>query len=165
MEPLFRIKATNTLEEYKRWNFELSGKKQIILMLVLYLLYALLITRYLLLYKLNPLLYAVCMLFMAVLLLFLFLYKNKLIKTVYYSNGANLKCPIAEVSFYEQFLEINNERSYSKFFYEDIYTIKETKTNYYIMTALNQGIILLKSDCPPEFAPFLQSLKFRSRKP
>ncbi len=83
MEPLFRIKATNTLEEYKRWNFELSGKKQIILMLVLYLLYALLITRYLLLYKLNPLLYAVCMLFMAVFLLILFLYKNKLIKTVY----------------------------------------------------------------------------------
>ena len=165
MEPLFRIKATNTLEEYKHWNFELSGKKQIILMLVLYLLYALLITRYLLLYKFNPQLYAVCMLFMAVFLLFLFLYKNKLIKTVYYSNGANLKCPIAEVSFYEQFLEINNERSYSKFFYEDIYTIKETKTNYYIMTALNQGIILLKSDCPPKFAPFLQSLKFRSRKP
>ena len=54
---------------------------------------------------------------------------------------------------------VNGDMSRSKFQYNRLSEIIETKTNYYMMTAWNNGIIICKSDCPQGFDSFINGIK------
>lgn len=158
MEPLFSVHTTNSLEEYRRWNFTLNKPRLILLCVLVLLLVPLAVysvfssargSIWLAVFSLLPAIGA-CALFVAAV--------NQNINKSYYSNKALQKCPAARIDFFNNYFEIKNERSYSKFFYEDIYRIVETKTNFYIMTASNSGVIIIKQNCLPELISFIQGL-------
>lgn len=159
MEPLFSVHTTNSLEEYKRWNFTLNKPRLIILCILVLLLVPLMVYSAFS-YDYGSIWLAVfsflltigaCAFFVAAV--------NQNIRKSYYSNRALQKCPAARIDFFNNYFEIKNERSYSKYFYEDIYRIVETKTNFYIMTASNSGVIIIKQNCLPELISFIQGLK------
>ena len=43
--------------------------------------------------------------------------------------------------------------------YSQIFRILETKTNFYLLTAENQGTIIVKKNCSPALIAFLKELK------
>lgn len=158
MEPLFKTQTVHTYEEYKRWNLSLNKSRFIVMavLLILLLFIILLYSRFLLLNAstliLLVFLTAICAAVSAAGV-------TKTLKASYYSNKALQKCPVIQIEFYDHFFESKNERHYSKYFYEDIYKIVETKTNFYIMTAINSGTIVVKQNCAPELIVFIQGLK------
>lgn len=76
--------------------------------------------------------------------------KNTLIKDAPYS-----------LYFYDTYFVsvVNGDMSKSKFQYNRLSEIIETKTNYYVMTVWNNGIIIRKSDCPQGFDNFINGIK------
>lgn len=88
---------------------------------------------------------------------------NKTIKDTYYSNKSLLKFPVVFVNFYENRLESDNKQQFSKYDYEDIFKILETKTNFYIMVSANTSIIIVKQNCSQELITFIQEIKNNSK--
>lgn len=81
------------------------------------------------------------------------------IKKTYESNKAMKRNPVSTVYFYNEHLTETNSKGVVNLAYADIYKIVETKTNFYIMLAKNNGIIIVKQNCTPELIIFLQNLK------
>ena len=81
------------------------------------------------------------------------------IKKTYESNKAMKRNPVSTVYFYNEYLTETNSKGAVNLAYADIYKIVETKTNFYIMLAKNNGIIIVKQNCTPELIIFLQNLK------
>ncbi len=160
MEPLFSAQTNNTFEEYKRWNYEIN-KSKLIIIGVLYLIIFLLLSFINIIYLKMDAVFAIILFMIFMVLIFVVFMQafNSAIKKAYYSNKALQKCPVITTEFYNDYLESKNEQHYSKFFYEDIYKIVETGTNFYIMPAVNNGIIISKQNCRPELILFLQTLK------
>lgn len=160
MEPLFTNQTANTYEEYKRWNYAINRTK----LIAIGILYGILFLLLLLLNLVQPgadKIFAVILfvIFMVLLFAVFILAFNSAVKKAYDSNRALQKCPVITTEFYSNYLESKNEQHYSKYFYEDIYRIVETQTNFYIMPAINTSIIITKQNCSPELIIFLQTLK------
>lgn len=81
------------------------------------------------------------------------------IKKTYESNKAMKRNPVSTVYFSNEYLTETNSKGAVNLAYADIYIIVETKTNFYIMLAKNNGIIIVKQNCTPELIIFLQNLK------
>ena len=58
--------------------------------------------------------------------------------------------------FYDSFLEEKNFTGCAKYEYNQLYKIRETKTNFYLMIARNQAYILIKENFPDGLAEFLR---------
>lgn len=158
MEPLYTTQTANTYEEFKRWNYALN-KTRFILLAILLLLFIGIMAAYYLLHLISAATLFLSV-FLAALIFAVFIaLVSKTIKDTYYSNRSLLKSPVVSVNFYEDRLESDNKQQFSKYDYEDIFKILETKTNFYIMVSANTGIIIVKQNCSQELISFIQKLK------
>ena len=158
MEPLFTMQTAYTFEEYKKFNQKLLLGRMIVLyismslMLVAITLMAVLATRNL-----------SYILFLPLWLILLFILRpvvqNSALKKAYYSNKILQKSGLYTFSFFNDHFESKTARSFSSVEYCYILRILESKTNFYIMIAVNQAYIINKSNCSPELIEFIKSLK------
>ena len=81
-------------------------------------------------------------------------------KEAYNKNTLTKDAPYA-LYFYDTYLvyTVNGDMSRSQFPYDRLSEIIETSTNYYVMTAWNNGVIIRKSDCPSDFDNFISGIK------
>lgn len=160
MEPLFTNQTAVTYEEYKRWNYAINKTKLITIGILYGIIFLLLLFLNLIQPEADKIFAVILFATFMVLLIVVFIMSfNGAVKKAYYSNRALQKCPVITNEFYGNYLESKNEQHYEKYFYEDIYRIMETQTNFYIMPAINSGIIISKQNCSPELINFLQTLK------
>ncbi len=61
--------------------------------------------------------------------------------------------------FYEDCLEEKSDAGSVKILYSKIHKIVITDTNIYILTGMNQGVILIKEKCNVELVGFIGSVK------
>lgn len=166
MQPLFTTQSVYTYEEYKRFNLAIMNLRKVIsifavdIVLLALMAVTISVTRTMYGYP-NPISRFFFLLAVALLLFcLLFLLATLLsIKTTYESNKAMKRNPVSTVYFYNGHLTETNSKGAVNLAYADIYKIVETKTNFYIMLAKNNGIIIVKQNCTPELIIFLQNLK------
>lgn len=166
MQPLFTTQSVYTYEEYKRFNFAIMNFKQtlpilavdIVLLVLMTITTSVMRTTYGYFYTVVRFFF-----FLAVALfvsyIFVLLAALLGIKKTYESNKAMKRNPVSTVYFYNEHLTETNSKGVVNLAYADIYKIVETKTNFYIMLAKNNGIIIVKQNCTPELIIFLQNLK------
>lgn len=82
-------------------------------------------------------------------------------KKVYQSNRS-VQGTVTYSRFYEDHFETTSSIGISCFQYEDIFRILETRTNFYILVAKNQGIIIVKAGCEPGLIDLLKRQKEES---
>ena len=78
-------------------------------------------------------------------------------KKTYYSNKAITSC-VADFEFYDNYVREITQNGETKLEYSKIYKIIETKTNFYIMASVNQGFIIVKSNCSDGLIDFIKSI-------
>ena len=61
--------------------------------------------------------------------------------------------------FYNDYFTETNEYGNTKLEYNKLHKIIETKTNFYLMIAKNQGFILVKENFPEGLEEFLRNIK------
>lgn len=79
-------------------------------------------------------------------------------KKVYNANP-ELQERHSVMSFYEDHLQETSHHQSVDIPYTSIAHVVETKTHFYLMTANNQGMIIVKQNCSPDLIRFLQELK------
>lgn len=166
MQPLFTTQSVYTYEEYKRFNFAIMNFRQtlpilavdIVLLVLMTITTSVMRTTYGYFY---PVVRFFFFLAVALFVSYIFVLLAALlgIKKTYESNKAMKRNPVSTVYFYNEYLTETNSKGVVNIAYADIYKIVETKTNFYIMLAKNNGIIIVKQNCTPELIIFLQNLK------
>ena len=142
--PLFQTQTTYTFAEYRRYSRALQNKVMhrplvIAVMMACLVLLALLSDD-------NSM--RVAFLIVAVLTPLIFhLIGSRMEKKVYYDNTA-MQDVVLTYSFYPDHVETNNT----------LYRVVETPTNFYLMIARNQGMVIVKENCSAELIAFLQKL-------
>ena len=154
MEPLYTTETAYTFEEFKKYNIALTIKKVLLIFLILFLYFVL----FTLLWR-NLAFLIIGVIFTAIFGIIFSIVMNKSIKRLYYSDKYFQKNYMHQFSFYQYYFEIKTCNSFTKFDYEDIHSIKETKTNFYIMKSVNQGYLIVKANCSPELIEFLSNMK------
>ncbi|MDE6110418.1 MAG: YcxB family protein [Eubacterium sp.] len=154
MEPLYVTETAYTLEEYSKFNKAIVGNKFHIVSLLLLLCCVL---NYLASKNIYSALFFVIMI--AMLEIVIPLSQKSAVKKQYYSDRHLLKNYMYQFCFYQSYFEIKTYSAYAKIDYEDIVSVKETKTNFYLMRTINQGHIIAKENCSPELIAFLTNLK------
>lgn len=166
MQPLFVTQSVYTYEEYKRFNFAVMNLKKYLIIFAVEVIILVFITfinsiagrMHGYFFPVSQFLFLFAVALIAFCAIFYFAVLSSIKKT-YESNSRFQKNPVNTVYFYNEHLTEANENSTINLEYADIYKIVETKTNFYIMMAKNQGIIIVKQNCSPELIIFLQSLK------
>ena len=157
MEPLFTTQTAYTLEEYKKFNQKLLlGKKIVLYILAFLILVLILITA---MTTRNSSIIVLGLLWLICALILLPIAQNSALKKAYYSNRTLQKSGLYTYNFFSNHLEAKTAKSFSSVEYCDIYNILESKTNFYIMIAINQAYIINKSNCSPELIEFIKNLK------
>lgn len=151
MEPLYTTETAYTFEEYKRFYNALVGKKitALSVLVILTLLLFSFATSNFAGFLLSVILFGI--LFPIII--------NKMVKQNYYSDKQLQKNYMCQFSFYQYYFEVKTNSGYVKFDYEDIHSIKETKTHFYIMKSVNQAYLIVKANCSPELIEFLSNMK------
>ena len=152
MEPLFKISQEYTFEEYKKFAKAVLKWNRIILGAFLWFAFL----SGVLLIGFNGVSSQACFL---VLFPVIYVILRKLSIKRYYNSNKILKDITEEYEFYEDYLIAKNTNSEAKIEYDKIFKIIETKTNFYIMVAQNQGYIISKEICSEELVEFLKELK------
>ena len=150
MECLYKTTTKFTIEEYRKFNLAIIKKKNLPLLSIFAFL-CLLIGGILL--KNN------------VLVVFAILYPVLLyialqigVKRVFNSNKL-LQNTEVTYEFYEDYMIEKHEGGEAKVPYEKLDEIIETKTNFYLMIAKNQGFMISKENMPEGLEEFIRSKK------
>ncbi len=154
MECLFKTATKNTLEEYKRFSIKLQMNTKSIILYIL-------MTVFLVLSGIvldNPFFIAFAIIYPIVLWIML----NHRIKKVYASNKV-LQDTDVNYEFYNTYFVETNNYGTTQLEYNKLNKIIETKTNFYLMIAKNQGFILSKSEFPQGLSEFLRTVKQENR--
>ena len=150
MECLYKTTTKFTLEEYKKFNNAVLMKKHIWILMSVAILFILLggiLLR-------SPFLIA-----FAVLYPFLFIFiKNNSVKRVFHSNQITKNVDVT-FEFYEDYFKETHEAGEAKIPYDKLNEIIETKTNFYLMIAKNQGYMILKENMPEGLEEFIRNIK------
>ena len=154
MEPLYVTETAYTLEEYNKFNKAVMGNKLHIISLLLLLCGVL---NYLASRNVYWILFFVIMI--AIIEIVCPLSQKSAVKKLYYSDRHLQKNFMNQFCFYQNYFESKTYSSYTRFEYADIASVKETKTNFYLMKTTNQGFIIVKANCSPELITFLTNLK------
>lgn len=152
--PLFQTQTTYTFAEYRRYSRALQNKVMhrplvIAVMMACLVLLALLSddnsmrVAFLLVAVLTPLIFS--------------LIGSWMEKKAYYANTA-MQDIVLTYSFYSDHVETNNTLGFTTIPYDKLYRVVETPTNFYLMIARNQGIVIVKENCSAELIAFLQKL-------
>ena len=150
MESLYKTKTVNTFEEYKRFSRILLYKKRSIIIYILLAVFLILDSIVLD----NP----VFMLFAVLYPVLIWFIHNRQIKKVFDTNKA-LQNAEVNFEFYDTYFIETNEYGNTKLEYSKLHKIIETKTNFYLMLAKNQGFILVKDNFPEGLDEFLRNIK------
>lgn len=154
MEPLYVTETAHTLEEYHKFNKAIVGNKLHVISLLLLLCCVL---NYLASGNIYTVVVFVIMI--AMIEIVVPLSQKSAVKRQYYSDKHLQKNYMNQLCFYQNYFESKTHSSYVKFEYEDLVSVKETKTNFYLMKTMNQGYIIVKTNCSPELIAFLTNLK------
>ncbi len=153
MDFLYSTVTKYMVEEYKKYSWALMKKKsRIVLWLVCEFL--MIFTGFFLDNKIM----AVSAVIYPILLAALLIWQNKHIEKVFMTNKL-LKDIEVRFDFYDTYFTEKTELSESRIEYAKLYKIIETKTNFYLMIAKNQGYLLVKENLPEGLADFLKALK------
>ena len=90
--------------------------------------------------------------------LILYWIQNRNIKKIYNSNKVVQNLDVI-YEFYDTYFVEKSEHGEMKIEYSKFDEIFETKTNFYLMIAKNQGYMLPKSDMPSELEEFIRNIK------
>ena len=150
MESLYKTKTINTFEEYKRFSRVLMYKKRSIIIYAL--LAAFLILDGIVLDNMIFIVFAVVYPFV------IWLLHNMQVKKVFETNKA-LQNAEVNFEFYNDYFTETNEYGNTKLEYNKLHKIIETKTNFYLMIAKNQGFILVKENFSEGLEEFLRNIK------
>jgi len=149
MECLFKTTTRFTLEEYKKFNNAILMKKHIWIAMSVAILFILLG---------GMLLNSPFLIAFAVLYPFLFiLIKNNSVKRVFNSNKITKNADVT-FEFYEDYFKETHEAGEAKIPYDKLNEIIETKTNFYLMIAKNQGYMILKENMPEGLEEFIRNI-------
>ena len=162
MDCLYKTKTINTFEEYKRFSRILLCKKRSIIIYILLAIFLILDSIFLE----NPIfaIFAVHNKHKATkIIIFLiswliWLLHNIQVKKVFKTNKA-LQNAEVNFEFYDTYFIETNEYGNTKLEYSKLHKIIETKTNFYLMLAKNQGFILVKDNFPEGLDVFLRNIK------
>ena len=150
MEPLYRLTNKYTYEEYKKFNRAVMLKKKTLIATIIAVL--LILIGGILLESLYLILFAIIYPIIFVLLM------NVGVKRVYNSNKI-LQDLDVNFEFYDDCFVVKHEAGEAKIPYDKLNEIIETKTNFYLMIARNQGYMVLKENMPEGFEEFIRGKK------
>ena len=150
MECLYRTTTKFTLEEYKKFNRAVFLRKKKILLIILAEL--LILVGGILSQEKYLIIFAILYPFILVWMM------NCSVKRVFNSNKVTQNTDVT-FEFYEDHFEQKHESGNAKIQYSQLDEIIETKTNFYLMIAKNQGYMLLKANMPEGLEEFLLKLK------
>ena len=150
MEPLYRLTNKYTYEEYKKFNRAVMLKKKTLIATIIAVL--LILIGGILLESLFLILFAIIYPILFVLLM------NVGVKRVYNSNKI-LQDLDVNFEFYDDCFVVKHEAGEAKIPYDKLNEIIETKTNFYLMIARNQGYMVLKENMPEGFEEFIRGKK------
>lgn len=156
MEPLYKSNTKYTFEEYKKFNYAITTviNKMHVKTVIVVLMFVLLAYMYM-----KQSMYATTiMLLCAAIFPFLFYItiNNNIMKT--YNSNKAMKDLDVEFEFYKDYCLYRCKLGETKLEYKDLYKIIETKTNFYLMLAKNQGIIIKKENCNEDLQKFIKEL-------
>ena len=154
MEPLYTTQTAYTFDEYKKYNKRILLNK----LLLIFILFIAVITLLFILSK-SSIFLILMLLYIIILAVVLPILINWNLKKVFYADKHLQKNGLYTYSFYENYFEAKTNSSFTKFDYEDIFSIIESKTNFYIMKSPNQAHIIVKNNCSPELLEFISNLK------
>lgn len=148
MEPLFVTKSVFSFDEYKKFNFALSGKNTLIAFAI--------ICPFILFGGIYLMDWLYIVLGIAFPLIMFLTYKLQL-RRVYKSNrfADNLE---AEYKFYDTYFTVKDVRSEATVEYSMLHKVIYTKTNVYLMIAKNQGYMLVKNNFPDGLEDFIRQI-------
>ena len=150
MEPLYRTTNKYTYDEYKKFNRAVMLKKKTLIATIIAVL--LILIGGILLESLFLILFAIIYPILFVLLM------NVGVKRVYNSNKI-LQDLDVNFEFYDDCFVVKHEAGEAKIPYDKLNEIIETKTNFYLMIARNQGYMVLKETMPEGFEEFIRGKK------
>lgn len=154
MEPLFKISQEYTFKEYKK--FTNAVLKWNLIIVSVFLLFAFLSGVLLIAFNGSS-----TQAWFLILFPIIYVISKKMSIKKYYESNKILKDVIQEYEFYKDYLIAKNVNSEAKIEYNKIYKVIETKTNFYIMVAKNQGYIISKEVCSDELVEFLNGVKYK----
>ena len=150
MEPSYRTTNKYTYDEYKKFNRAVMLKKKTLIATIIAVL--LILIGGILLESLFLILFAIIYPIIFVLLM------NVGVKRVYNSNKI-LQDLDVNFEFYDDCFVVKHEAGEAKIPYDKLNEIIETKTNFYLMIARNQGYMVLKENMPEGFEEFIRGKK------
>lgn len=151
MEPRYQTNVRITYEEYKKFGLAIQNKMN-------HLPFSLLVIAVLmclLAYLSSNIGFVFAAI--AVPIAFCFFYARTIKRT--YESNKSMQDLNSSYLFYGDHLEQVNEMGRSVIEYSKLYRVLETKTNFYLMIAKNQGCIILKENCSEELVSFLRTLQ------
>lgn len=149
MESLYHTTSKNTFDEYKKYVLTLQKKRLVltISLLVVFFCFVGYFTKHALFYV------------AAVVIPFLEYFSVvRPLKKLYYSNKLAIDA-VLEYDFYDTYFTKKSVAGEDRIEYDKLLKIIETKTNFYLMLALNQGYMLKKEGMPKGLEEFIRKLK------
>ncbi len=153
MNSLFHVKSKNTYDEYKKYVLTFNKKKMLLTILLvdtILLIIALLTKVY---YFFIP---------MIIIPIIEYFSLVRPLKKIFYSNKMAVNAEI-DYDFYETYFIKISKAGTEKVEYKNVLKIIETKTNFYLMIAYNQGYMLKKADMPDGLDAFLGKLDIKNK--
>ena len=150
MNCLYRVVSKFSFEEYHRFNYALLNKKHawfIIIALCVFFLLA------------GYFLKETWLIILAIIYPFIFWgVTESHIRKIFKSNKFYQDKEI-EYEFYDEYFVEKNESGSVKIPYDKLDTIYETKTNFYLMIAKNQGAMISKEKMNEDCMNFIRTIK------
>lgn len=147
---LYTMNSKFTFEEYKKFNYALLKKRHHLLILAIYEIILALIG----IGTGNMFIIVFTIIFP----LIIYWIQNRNIKKIYNSNKVVQNLDVI-YEFYDTYFVEKSEHGEMKIEYSKFDEIFETKTNFYLMIAKNQGYMLPKSDMPSGLEEFIRNIK------
>ncbi len=149
MNSLYKATTKHTFKEYQKLYLTLSKTRNILVISLIWVILAVL-----------GILTKNVSFFVAMVIVPFFEYFSQMrpLKKAYYSNKLAVDAEL-EFEFYEDFFTKKSKAGEDKIQYSDLYKIIETKSNFYLLLARNQGYILIKNNLPVGLDEFLRTKK------
>lgn len=149
MNCLYTTTTSYSYDEYKRFSWNLLLKRSHIIFYIILELFILLLGCFMK----NILL----IVFAVIYPIMIFLLQNRQIKKVWKSNKV-AQDMLVNFEFYDTYFVEKDKNGNTKLDYSNLHKVIETKTNFYLLIAKNQGFILVKENMPEGLADFLKSI-------
>lgn len=149
MNCLYTTTTNYSYDEYKRFSWNLLLKRSHIIFYIILELFILLLGCFM-----KNSLFIV---FAVIYPIMIFLLQNRQIKKVWTSNKV-AQDMLVNFEFYDTYFVETDKSGNTKLDYSNLHKVIETKTNFYLLIAKNQGFILVKKNMPEGLADFLKSI-------